>query len=258
MHRIDEDGNVDGQFTEGDPALGQQATRVGADWLNAVQEEICNLLEANDVELNKEANNQLANLFASVFAKVLELSLLGGPEQGIALRRLVAFGGDFDAPAIVGHHGANRGPGVEGRSTGSDPGVIGDGGHTEDVHTGKGIGVLGKGGVDQHGVVGEAGHEDQGTTFGVYGKGRLGVVGDADVSVGTGAGVSGKGANNADGVWGKTTGTGFGVLAESEGDGAPLRVVPRSQPAPARGAVYYDDGANVLRYYNGTSWVTLS
>lgn len=59
MHRIDTDGNVDNTFTEGDPEIPQQPTVVGADWLNAVQEEICNVIEAADIVLNKPTNTQL-------------------------------------------------------------------------------------------------------------------------------------------------------------------------------------------------------
>jgi hypothetical protein len=66
MHRIDEDGHVNNHFAEGDPALGQQATRVGAPWLNAVQEEIANAIEGTGATLNKENNGQLAVILAGL------------------------------------------------------------------------------------------------------------------------------------------------------------------------------------------------
>ncbi len=65
MHRIDQDGHVDNLFSEGNPELGQQATRVGADWLNAVQEEIANAVEGGGAALDREDNGQLATILAN-------------------------------------------------------------------------------------------------------------------------------------------------------------------------------------------------
>ena len=62
MHRIDQDGHSSNLFQEGDPELGQPATRVGADWLNAVQEELANAIEAVGVPLDKNDNEQLAGI----------------------------------------------------------------------------------------------------------------------------------------------------------------------------------------------------
>ncbi len=65
MHRIDQDGHVGNLFSEGNPELGQQATRVGADWLNAVQEEIANAVEGGGSVLDREDNGQLAAILAN-------------------------------------------------------------------------------------------------------------------------------------------------------------------------------------------------
>lgn len=59
MHRIDGDGHVDNTFVEGNPATGQEATRVTSDWLNAEQEEITAVIEGEGAELDKEDNGQL-------------------------------------------------------------------------------------------------------------------------------------------------------------------------------------------------------
>jgi hypothetical protein len=59
MHRIDADGHVANHFSDGDQSLGISGTRVDAVWLNAVQEEICNLLAARGVTLAKGTNTQL-------------------------------------------------------------------------------------------------------------------------------------------------------------------------------------------------------
>jgi len=66
MHRIDQDGHVDNKFAEGDPAAGAPPTRVGADWLNAVQEEIALAVEGGGKSLAKENNGQLAEVLAAI------------------------------------------------------------------------------------------------------------------------------------------------------------------------------------------------
>jgi microcystin-dependent protein len=61
MHRIDGPGaTVDNKFTEGNPALAIPATTVTADILNALQEEICRVIEVGGgLTLNKANNTQL-------------------------------------------------------------------------------------------------------------------------------------------------------------------------------------------------------
>lgn len=72
MFRIDSEGaTLDNKFTEGDPSLGVPATVVSADWLNAVQEEISNVVETNGLVLNKLNSGQLQ-------AALLEFFLKGG------------------------------------------------------------------------------------------------------------------------------------------------------------------------------------
>ena len=72
MFRIDSEGaTLDNKFTEGDPSLGVPATVVSADWLNAVQEEISNVVETNGLVLNKANSGQLQ-------AALLEFFLKGG------------------------------------------------------------------------------------------------------------------------------------------------------------------------------------
>lgn len=71
MHRIDSQGTVNGlpapeavgdtvgYFSKGNPGLGQKATVVSADWANAVQEEIVNVILGAGLSLDKTAQNQL-------------------------------------------------------------------------------------------------------------------------------------------------------------------------------------------------------
>lgn len=63
MHRIDGYGSTVGkQFTNGNPGGGVPATVVTDTWLNAVQEEVSNALEAFGIVLDKNNNSQLTGL----------------------------------------------------------------------------------------------------------------------------------------------------------------------------------------------------
>jgi len=70
MHRVDGPGNVDGTFSIGDEEQGILATEMTADWPNAVQEEICNVIEAAGIGLNKEDNQQLLQAIQSMLDAV--------------------------------------------------------------------------------------------------------------------------------------------------------------------------------------------
>jgi len=60
MFRIDGPGATGGNlFTEGDPGLGIAATTVTDEWLNAVQEEVANVIEGAGLTLDKADNTQL-------------------------------------------------------------------------------------------------------------------------------------------------------------------------------------------------------
>lgn len=59
MHKIDGAGHVGNLFVERDPVTGQQPTIVTAEWLNAVQTELVNLIEAAGFVLSKPDNTQL-------------------------------------------------------------------------------------------------------------------------------------------------------------------------------------------------------
>ncbi|WP_431474813.1 hypothetical protein RVM24_00895 [Marinobacter sp. KM021] len=64
MFRIDGPGATqDNKFTEGDPANGTRATLVTDEWLNAVQEELSQAIEAEGLELNKLDSGQLLKIF---------------------------------------------------------------------------------------------------------------------------------------------------------------------------------------------------
>ncbi len=104
MHRIDTSGNVDNRFHPGNPATGQQATLIDQDWLNAVQEEIVNVILAANIDLEKGTNDQLADAIVALIAGVVgdgsgavpttrQVSVAGG---------LLTGGGNLAADRTIG------------------------------------------------------------------------------------------------------------------------------------------------------------
>lgn len=82
MHAIDGDGATeDGRFQGGSPAIGQQATVVTAEWLNAVADELISLVTGLGGALSKEDNSQIAPLLLTALAS--KLSLAGGTMSGV-------------------------------------------------------------------------------------------------------------------------------------------------------------------------------
>lgn len=60
MFKIDSDGaTASNTFTEGNAGTGVQATRVSADWLNAIQAELVNAVESAGLTLDKTDSHQL-------------------------------------------------------------------------------------------------------------------------------------------------------------------------------------------------------
>ena len=61
MYRIDSEGSVDGKFSNGsgNEENNQAGTALDAEWLNAVQEEICGVIESVDLDLTKGNDSQL-------------------------------------------------------------------------------------------------------------------------------------------------------------------------------------------------------
>ena len=71
MHRIDSDGHENNRFVDEDANQAIQGTTLAADWLNALQEELINILIAAEIDPNKASNDQLA----------LAFQLLGGSKE---------------------------------------------------------------------------------------------------------------------------------------------------------------------------------
>lgn len=71
MHRIDGPGNVSGSYSGGIPGV-QQATRVTADAMNAIQEEICGVIESTGAVLNKADNTQLTTALEETYGRLAQ------------------------------------------------------------------------------------------------------------------------------------------------------------------------------------------
>lgn len=69
MHRIDEDANVNNLFAEADPGTGALGTRVGAPWMNDVQENLCQFIEAMGFTLSKGNYTQLRDAVLALLGK---------------------------------------------------------------------------------------------------------------------------------------------------------------------------------------------
>lgn len=75
MHRVDTNGSVNGRFNDGNPAVGQQSTQLGADWCNDVQENLAHIIEEAGLVLGKGDATQL---FAAVLALIAGVVGTGG------------------------------------------------------------------------------------------------------------------------------------------------------------------------------------
>ncbi len=62
----DAPGQLAGFFSKGNPAVGQKATVVSADWANAMQEEICYVIEQAGLQLNQQGKNNHVQLHAAI------------------------------------------------------------------------------------------------------------------------------------------------------------------------------------------------
>lgn len=93
MYRIDGPGNVGGTFSEGNPAAGQRATKVTAEWMNELQDEVINVIEGAGITLEKGTRNQLRAAIAL---------LASGITVGDVIAALSAFGGDAGLGGTIG------------------------------------------------------------------------------------------------------------------------------------------------------------
>lgn len=88
MHEIDGQGATqDHRFTEGDPASGVAPTIMTAAFANAVMDEICNVIRAAGMEMDKADNTQLHDAIAALIAaQAVTVAPASTTEAGIVER----------------------------------------------------------------------------------------------------------------------------------------------------------------------------
>ncbi len=63
-------------FGAGNPTTGTKATYLSAEWCNAIQEEIANVIEAAEIELNAENHTQLLEAITAIVASGIGAGVL--------------------------------------------------------------------------------------------------------------------------------------------------------------------------------------
>ncbi|EDK8605944.1 tail fiber protein [Salmonella enterica] len=137
MHRIDTPtaqkdkfGQGKNGFTNGDPATGRRATDLNSDMWDAVQEEVCTVIEAAGIPLSKGEHTQLHaaidRLIAEQVKTRLEKNQNGAdiPDKSLFVRNIGALPANGTAVAAnrLASHG--RLPALTGTTRGSDSGLI--------------------------------------------------------------------------------------------------------------------------------------
>lgn len=74
MKRTTADANDSNRYTEGNPSLGIPATVVGAEEMNNIQEELCNVVEAAGITLDGSVEDQVL--------QALNILIAGGGSSG--------------------------------------------------------------------------------------------------------------------------------------------------------------------------------
>ncbi|EAP9794662.1 tail fiber protein [Salmonella enterica] len=137
MHRIDTPtaqkdkfGQGKNGFTNGDPATGRRATDLNSDMWDAVQEEVCTVIEAAGIPLSKGEHTQLHAaidwLIAEQVKTRLEKNQNGAdiPDKSLFVRNIGAL--PANGTAVAANRLASRGalPALTGTTRGSDSGLI--------------------------------------------------------------------------------------------------------------------------------------
>ncbi|EBQ9071165.1 phage tail protein [Salmonella enterica subsp. enterica serovar Poona] len=137
MHRIDTPtaqkdkfGQGKNGFTNGDPATGRRATDLNSDMWDAVQEEVCTVIEAAGIPLSKGEHTQLHaaidRLIAEQVKTRLEKNQNGAdiPDKSLFVHNIGAL--PANGTAVAANRLASRGalPALTGTTRGSDSGLI--------------------------------------------------------------------------------------------------------------------------------------
>ena len=102
MHAIDTSGNVNGEFQEGNPAIGQKATLIGAKWLNTIQGELLNVIEQAGIDPDDADNTQVYAAIIALIAGVVGDGAGAVPTtRSVTGGGLVTGGGDLAADRVL-------------------------------------------------------------------------------------------------------------------------------------------------------------
>lgn len=140
MHRIDTDGHVGNLFNEGDPLVPRQPTQIDKHWLNAIQEELANVVldsASGIVTLVKGTNTQVLAALRSILVNRTTAQTIDGAKTFV--KSLVAQAGIVITQSVTDNEGLN----VTGNGTGRAATFTGGA-------TGGGINAIGN--SDQPGV----------------------------------------------------------------------------------------------------------
>lgn len=120
MFRIDTDGSVSGQFTDGNPSTGQEGTVASAEWLNETQETIARAIELAGIALAKGNAHQLYDAILAIATGVAGVGAGPGAvptTRTLGVGGLVTGGGDLTANRSFSVPAASAADVVAGTST---------------------------------------------------------------------------------------------------------------------------------------------
>ncbi|EFS1135539.1 tail fiber protein [Salmonella enterica] len=137
MHRIDTPtaqkdkfGQGKNGFTNGDPATGRRATDLNSDMWDAVQEEVCTVIEAAGIPLSKGEHTQLHAAIGRLIDEQVKIRLEKNqngadiPDKSLFVRNIGAL--PANGTAVAANRLVSRGtlPALTGTTRGNDSGLI--------------------------------------------------------------------------------------------------------------------------------------
>ena len=91
MHKIDTPYNHDGQFVDRDDVNGVHGTFVDADFLNAVQDELCNVVTAAKMNLSKTNVHQVRDAIRVLAKGVAQKNVVSASHSDVSLASSAGF-----------------------------------------------------------------------------------------------------------------------------------------------------------------------
>lgn len=153
MHRIDTDGHVGNLFDEGDPLVPRQPTQIDKHWLNAIQEELANIVldgASGIVALVKGTNTQVLAALRAILVNRTTAQTIAGTKtftEGVVVDQTTNAAADVEGLNVTGKGtgraatftGGANGGGIAAIANSDQTGVIGQN------SAGTGYGMLAQG-----------------------------------------------------------------------------------------------------------------